>query len=174
MSGFDAVVYDLDGTLVRLDVDWSVVAADVRAVYAEASVEPPGTDVWTLLDAAAGNGLEGEVEATIAKHERAGARRAIRLDTADELPKREVPVGVCSLNCEEACRIALEHVGIADNVDAIVGRDTVNARKPDPTPLLRTVEALNGDPSSTIFVGDMDRDAKTARRAGTEFRYVEN
>ena len=172
---YDAVVYDLDGTLVDLDVDWGVVAADVREVYETAGKTPPSDGLWEMLEGAADAGLEADVESTIAGHEREGARTAPRLAHADELlerAERAVPVGVCSLNCEDACRIALEEHDLHEAVDAVVGRDTVATRKPDPEPLLETVRRLGVEPENAVFVGDSERDELTARRAGTAFEYV--
>ncbi|AFZ74163.1 HAD family hydrolase [Natronobacterium gregoryi] len=172
MNEYEAVVYDLDGTLVDLDVDWPVVTDDVLEVYERAGVEPPSRSLWDLLGYADEAGLQAAVESTIADHERTGAETAPRLAHADELLERTVPVGVCSLNCEAACRIALEEHGLADPVDVVVGRDTVETRKPDPEPLLETVWALGVDPGAAVFIGDSDRDELTARRAGTAFEYV--
>ncbi|THE64241.1 HAD family hydrolase [Salinadaptatus halalkaliphilus] len=172
MTSYDAVVYDLDGTLVDLAVDWGAVAADVREVYVDANVDPPGSGLWDMLEGATGYGVATEVEAAIAAHERAGAETAPRLAHADELLERTVPVGVCSLNCEAACRIALETYDLTHAVEAVVGRDTVPERKPAPEPLLETVDRLEAEPSDTLFVGDSERDELTARRAGTDFEYV--
>jgi len=168
----DAVVYDLDGTLLRLVVDWERVAADVGAVYGEAGVPTKGDGVWELLERAAAGGIEVEVEAAIAAHERAGARESVRLPPADDLAELPVPAGVCSLNCEAACRIALQKHDLAEHVNVVVGRDTVEARKPDPAPLLAAVDALGVDPGDALFVGDSESDELTARRAGTRFSYV--
>jgi phosphoglycolate phosphatase len=168
----DAVVYDLDGTLLRLVVDWERVAADVGAVYGEAGIPTEGDGVWTLLKRAEENGIEAEVEAAIAAHEREGARESVRLPPADDLLELSVPAGVCSLNCEAACRIGLDTHGLAEYVEVVVGRDTVGARKPDPAPLLAAVDALGVDPGDTLFVGDSESDELTARRAGTRFSYV--
>jgi len=170
----EAVVYDLDGTLLRLAVDWERVAADVGAVYGEAGVPTEGGGVWELLERAVENGIGAEVEAAIAAHEREGARDSIRLPLADDLADLGRPAGVCSLNCEAACRIGLQTHGLAAHVDAdaVVGRDTVNARKPDPKPLLSAVEALGADPADVLFVGDSESDELTAERAGTRFSYV--
>ncbi|WP_049926840.1 HAD family hydrolase [Halopiger goleimassiliensis] len=173
MSEYDAVVYDLDGTLVELDVDWDAVASDVRSVYESAGVEPPSRDLWDLLDGAAEAGLDGEVESTVARYEREGARSAPRLAHADELVDLSVPVGVCSLNCERACRIALEEHDLTGEVAAVVGRDTVDTRKPDPEPLLEAISRLGATPEGTLFVGDSPRDELTAERAGTAFEYVQ-
>ena len=171
-SEYDALVYDLDGTLVRLDVDWGAVTEEVAAVLRARGLETEGS-LWDLLQRAeeAGERHRRAVEDVIADHERAGARSADRLPLADELPAG-VPTGVCSLNCEAACRIALELHGLDGHVDAVVGRDTVTAHKPDPEPLLATVDALGAGPQATLFVGDSDSDRVTAERAGVDFQPV--
>jgi len=165
---YDAYVYDLDGTLVHLDVDWEAVREAVAAVLRARNVEVEGADLWTLLERADAAGYRSPVEEKIAEFEREGARTARRLPLARSIPA-DVPVGVCSLNCEAACRIALETYGLDDDVDVIVGRDTVGTEKPDPEPLLAAVEALGATPERTLFIGDSERDAETARRAGTAF-----
>ncbi|RQG95859.1 HAD family hydrolase [Natrarchaeobius chitinivorans] len=172
MTDYDAIVYDLDGTLVDLDVDWDAVAADVLGVYDAADVDPQSRDLWDMLEDASEVGLAREVESTIAAHEREGAPTSPRLAHAEELLERTVPVGVCSLNCEAACRIALEEHDLRTAVDVVVGRDTVATRKPDPEPLLWAVEELDASPGETLFVGDSPRDELTADRAGTAFEYV--
>ncbi|WP_222918673.1 HAD family hydrolase [Natrinema sp. SYSU A 869] len=172
MTEYDAVVYDLDGTLVDLDVDWNAVAVDVREVYDSANVEPPSDGLWDMLEAADDVGLAAEVESAIAAHEYDGARTSSRLAHADELLEQSLPAGVCSLNCEQACRIALEEHALATVVDAIVGRDTVATRKPDPEPLLATVRELGAEPERALFIGDSARDQQAAERAGIDFEYV--
>ena len=168
-TDYDATVFDLDGTLVRLVVDWDSVADDVAERLRERGVEPPES-LWEMLETATETGTREAIERVIASHEREGARRSERLPTADRVP--DGPVGVCSLNCEDACRIALRTHGLDDRIDAVVGRDTVAAEKPDPEPLLETIERLEARPAATLFVGDTERDERTAVRAGTDFRYV--
>lgn len=181
LAGYDAVVYDLDGTLVDLPVDWAAVADAVLAVYAERGVDPPSEELWVLLEAAADLGVGAPVEEAIARRERSGARESTRLPLADRLAgpspdgaPAHPPAGVCSLNCEAACRIAVETHGLADAVvaDAIVGRDTVGSRKPDPESLLAAVERLDAEPAAALFVGDSQRDAVAAERGGVDFAWA--
>jgi phosphoglycolate phosphatase len=169
---YAAVVYDLDGTLVTLAVNWDAVATDVIAVYDDAGIDATGAGLWSLLEDAADHGIADRVEEAISRHEREGARRSRRCGLADELADRTIPVGVCSLNCEAACRIALETHGLADDVDTIVGRDSVATHKPDPEPLLETLDGLGVTPADARFVGDSPRDKETADRAGVAFEYV--
>lgn len=168
---YDAVIYDLDGTLVRLAVDWGAVRRDVATVLEEGGADPGSADLWTLVEFADEAGLAESVEATIAEYELIGARESTQLSVAAELPRAE-PVGVCSLNCAEACRIALETHGLDEHIGAIVGRDSVREMKPDPEPLRAVIEALDARPEKTLFIGDSESDAETAAAAGTEFAYV--
>ncbi|MFC3958469.1 HAD family hydrolase [Halovivax cerinus] len=174
MTEYDAVVYDLDGTLVRLDVDWNAVAREVRAIYREAGVEPPAEDAWTLLTGAARIDRREDVESVIAAHECDGAETADRLPLSDHVVDRSIPVGICSLNCESACRIALERHGLLESVERVIGRDSVPAMKPDPEPLLTAIDALPVSHENVLFVGDSGSDATTAERAGVSFQYVED
>ncbi len=172
MDGYTGIVYDLDGTLVSLDVDWGEARADTVMALREQGIPDLDQNLWELLERGQTEGFESLVERELASHEQDGARTATALPAAELLP-HDVPTGVCSLNCESACRIALETHGLDGYIDVTVGRDTVGGRKPDPGPLLETIEKLGVSPEQTVFIGDTERDALTAERAGTDFRYVE-
>jgi phosphoglycolate phosphatase len=166
---YDAIVYDLDGTLVDLDVDWDEVRAEAAAVLSARGVDTDGMTLWDVLETADQKGLRRKVERVITDHEKTGARTSVRLPLADELPV-DVPAAVCSLNSEAACRIALELHGLDGHVRALVGRDTVETEKPDPEPLLAAIRALDTEPEQTLFVGDSQRDRRTAQLAGVPFQ----
>ncbi|EMA67047.1 HAD family hydrolase [Halorubrum kocurii] len=183
LAAYDAVVYDLDGTLVELAVDWGAVAESVLDVYAAHAMIPPTDELWGLLEAAEEYGLRDPVEEAISAHERSGARDSALLPLGGGLieggevvgdGRRGPPAGVCSLNCEEACRVAVETHGLGDALDpdAIVGRDTVDTHKPEPESLLAAVDRLGADPSHALFVGDSRRDAVAAERAGVPFAWA--
>jgi phosphoglycolate phosphatase len=168
----DATIYDLDGTLARLVVNWKTVAEDVYEYYGEVGVETDAAGVWEGYDRAVGTEHEAKVNEIIASHEREGARRSRRLPHADRLLADEHPVAVCSLNSEEACHVALEDHDLAEAVSVVIGRDSVPGRKPDPGPLVATAEALGVDVDRALFVGDSRRDEVAAERAGMPFEYV--
>jgi phosphoglycolate phosphatase len=171
IAEYEAVVYDLDGTLARLAVDWEQVRGDVASKLRAREIDVENKSLWELFEHAHGGPLERAVEEAIGQHEREGARGSERLALAENLP-HNVPVGVCSLNCEAACRIALEMHGLDRYVTTIVGRDTIDAYKPDPDPLLHTIHSLKAEPTETLFIGDSDTDEIAADRAGVDFQYV--
>jgi len=173
VTEYEAIVYDLDGTLVRLDVDWEAVAGRCGAILRARDVDVADASIWEMRERAADHGLLERVDEAIAEFEREGARSARRLPLADELPRDE-PVGVCSLNAAAACRIALELHGLDGHVGTVVGRDSVETVKPDPGPLLAAVEALGAAPERTLFIGDSNTDEVAARRAGTDFEWVQD
>ncbi|USZ67746.1 HAD-IA family hydrolase [Halorussus salilacus] len=167
-----AVVYDLDGTLVDLVVDWAAVERRLADLLEREGIDADPLSAWELLDAAEAAGVGEAADDLIAAAERDGARASDRLRRADELLAREIPVGVCSLNREDAVRIALDAHDLAAHVESVVGRGTVPERKPHPRPLLAAVEALGVAPEEVVFVGDSARDEETAERAGTRFEWV--
>jgi phosphoglycolate phosphatase len=172
-SEYDAVVFDLDGTLVELLVDWEAAARDAADALADHGVDARGVDLWSMLDLADEHGARPTVEEVLSARECDGARASERLPLADVVADLSVPVGVCSLNCEAACRIALEVHDLDGDVDGVVGRDSVATRKPDPEPLLATLRGLDADPASAVFVGDSARDEEAALAADVEFLYVD-
>jgi len=167
-----AVVYDLDGTVVRLAVDWDAVAREVAATLERRGVTvPDAADLWKLFRLGREADQLGAVERVISAHERAGARESERLACADLLA-RDAPTAVCSLNSGGACHIALGQHRLRDHVPVVVGRDAGPWEKPDPEPLLAAIDRLGVDPAETTFVGDGERDERTAERAGVEFVYA--
>lgn len=169
---WDGVVYDLDGTVVILRVDWPTVEELIRDKIRAAGIETNQRSVWTILEIAAERDVLDRVEPTLNRFEIEGAGQSERLPLADSIPHVPGPVGICSLNCEAACRRAIAVHDLNDHVDAIIGRDTVRPWKPDPAPLEAAVAALGTPTDSTVFVGDSESDAQTAKAADIPFRYV--
>ena len=165
---YDAVVYDLDGTLVDLAVDWAAVARDVEALLESRGAPPESTGLWEMWRGSKGTPHETDVHRTMADHEEAGARDSALLPAARSIPA-DLPVGVCSLNAESAVHVALDIHDLTDAVDVVVGRGSVPTEKPDPEPLLATVEPLGVDPERAVFVGDSDRDRVASERAGVPY-----
>jgi phosphoglycolate phosphatase len=75
-------------------------------------------------------------------------------------------LAVCTNKMEEHSVRLLEALGVADQFDAICGRDTFAWAKPDARHLTLTIEKAGGDPRRAIMVGDSRTDIDTARAAG--------
>lgn len=84
----------------------------------------------------------------------------------DELERTGGVFAVCTNKIERPAKLLLEKLGVIDRFAFVCGQDTFGVAKPDPTPLLRTIEASGGTPAKTIMVGDSKTDIATARAAG--------
>ena len=56
--------------------------------------------------------------------------------------------------------------GLRGYFDHVFGGDSFERKKPDPLPLLKTCEALGSKPATTLMIGDSSNDAEAAHNAG--------
>ena len=85
------------------------------------------------------------------------------------LQKSDVKLGICTNKSEPLARDVLDGLSLTTLFPVIVGGDTLPVRKPDPEPLLHTVRALGVEADETVYVGDSEIDAATAKAAGIRF-----
>lgn len=74
-------------------------------------------------------------------------------------------IGMCSNKPDELCRKLVTELGVSGYFDVIQGSGTGLPRKPDPAPLLKTIERLGTLPQASLYVGDSETDVLTARAA---------
>ncbi len=177
------IVFDLDGTLIHSAPD--IRAAANAAMAAEGAEELDlattisfiGNGVPKFAERAVrlrglGDGAQARVtQAMLDFFDQHPARYSVLYDgLADLLPALVANghrLGICTNKPEAPARAILEIVGIAEHFDVVFGGDSLPVKKPDPTPLHATFEAL-GD-GARLYVGDSEVDAETAARAGVPF-----
>ena len=77
-----------------------------------------------------------------------------------------IAMGVCT-NKLESLSVRLVHaMGLAPYFGAIVGPDTIGVAKPDPRPLRETLQRLGKVDARVVMFGDSETDIKTAQNAG--------
>ena len=84
----------------------------------------------------------------------------------ERLEARGFGLAVCTNKMEHAAKRLLAELGVADRFRAICGQDTFAVYKPDPGALLGTIGRADGDPKTSIMVGDSITDIATAKAAG--------
>lgn len=67
---------------------------------------------------------------------------------------------------EHFTHLILEHYGIDDDFDCIIGGDTVSARKPNPLPVITAIHKLGGTADQAVMIGDSENDILAGRDAG--------
>ena len=88
------------------------------------------------------------------------------LETLQALTGRGCRFTVASSRGNQSLNEFLQGMGIAPYISYVVGADDVKHAKPNPEPVLKTLEALSCDPSEALVVGDMPVDIRMGLGAG--------
>ena len=88
------------------------------------------------------------------------------VDALERLAEAGHTLAVCTNKYEGLARDLLGALGLAGRFAVIVGADTFDVRKPDPSHITRTIEACGGDVADAVMIGDSVNDIEAARRAG--------
>jgi phosphoglycolate phosphatase len=179
----DAIVFDLDGTLVD---SAPAIAAALELLRAKRGFADP-LDVsqvrsWVsrgaseLINFALGE--KGPAGAAAVDEFRVAYAR-IRttgdslydgiVHTLERLATMGIRLAVCSNKPQRLSEKVLEDVGIRRFFQAIVGGDAVTNPKPHPDHLLTAIDAVRSHPSRALYVGDSLIDFLAARAAKVEF-----
>jgi phosphoglycolate phosphatase len=79
---------------------------------------------------------------------------------------REKRKAVVTSKEERFTHLILEHFGIDEDFDCIIGGDTVAARKPNPLPVITAIHKLGGTADQAVMIGDSENDILAGRDAG--------
>ena len=189
MKALEAVVFDLDGTLVRSRHDYREMLRRVETVLREAGVpdevlSEPGT-VRRIIR----SGEEGLEELGLTGAERKQTYRRITealnavellaLESVEPMTgaremlhtikERGLKIGIATRAGSAYAKRCLEITGLIDYVDAFLARDEVEHAKPDPRHLLQVVDDLGTTPQKVVYIGDTTTDLTTAMAADIVF-----
>ncbi|NUN94147.1 MAG: HAD-IA family hydrolase [Verrucomicrobiae bacterium] len=177
---FDAVFFDLDGTLVDSfdDIAASVnhaLAACAHPTQAPATIKSwVGEGIHALMRRALGADDPERIERAVAAwrghYEAHGLDQTRPYDGIVPLLKRlrqaKLRLGVVSNKLEHLTRAMLDGLRLTPFFEVVVGGDTAPSRKPDPAPLRFAAEKLGLAGGRFLFVGDTSNDLLAARAAG--------
>jgi HAD superfamily hydrolase (TIGR01549 family) len=154
-----AVIFDLDGTLVDSRLDFAAMRRELSA--------PAGLGLLEYIDSLADEQMRHEAMAVVHRHELAGAEAATWMPGAEEalraLCEAGVPAAIVTRNSRRAAertmqRLAMPRVPLKAREDA--------APKPDPAALLAIARAWRMPAARCAYVGDFRYDIEAAQRAG--------
>jgi phosphoglycolate phosphatase len=189
---FDAVLLDLDGTLMDTIPDFTVAVnamlADLKfAAISQAEIATyigKGSDnlIRRVLTSVQGGQTpteelfkQAKVSYT-ANYHRINGDQAIIFEGVrpglECLQAMGLRMAVVTNKNAEFAVPLLERTGLAKYMQAIVCGDTLAERKPHPAPMLHACNLLKSSPSRTVAVGDSVNDALSARAAGCAFLAV--
>ncbi|GAA0472464.1 pyrophosphatase PpaX [Alkalibacillus silvisoli] len=89
-------------------------------------------------------------------------------ETIKSLHEQGYQMAIVTTKIEETARKGLELTGLDKFFDVVIGLDHVSHAKPDAEPVLKGMKALNGEPETTLMVGDNSHDIHSGQNAGTK------
>jgi phosphoglycolate phosphatase len=181
LQNIRAVVFDFDGTLAVLNIDFSemrdrvfelmrnygVNEESIEERYLLEIIEEAVGILWEKNPSAAetfyqeAHRILHEVELKAAGEGRMlpGVENALR-----RLRGKGIKVGIVTRNCEEAVQKVLPN--IEEFCDFFASRDSIRKVKPHPEHLTSVLKALNVSAEKTVMVGDHPIDIQAGKRVG--------
>jgi len=181
-----AVVFDLDGTIVKFNIDYKAVRAEVRSFLIKegmpASVLSLNESIFEMLKKTEifmkNNGKtpakieevrrkalaiaeKYELEATKTTSLQPGITEVLKA-----LRDMGLKIGICTVNSQKSVDHILKKFGIAKFFDTVITRDAVKNVKPSTEHLGATLKALGVNPKEALVVGDSPADMKSAKELG--------
>jgi len=176
-----AIIFDFDGTLAVLNIDFSLMRERVFDLIRRYGVNEDSIKERYLLE------IIDEVYPIIWKNDPYSAKEFyekahqvlhdVEMDAAREgkliprgketlksLRQKGIKVGIITRNCEEAVRKVFPEID--DYCDAFISRDSVENVKPHPGHLNSMLEALKVSGEDSIMVGDHLIDIQAGKIAG--------
>lgn len=186
VPALDTVVFDLDGTLVDTAPDliaalnFALVATGYPAADPEAVRPLCGDGAAAMLGHSLPHEVDADVIDTALRHflDHYGenlCRSSKPYDGSEacleNLRRAGLGLAICTNKPLHLARGLIDGLGWGSLFDAVIGGDTLAARKPGPEPLLKAIARCGG--RSACFVGDSEVDARCARTAGVPFVAVD-
>lgn len=174
----DALVFDLDGTLI--DSIELIMRSYEHTLAAHGLPPMPRPDLVASLGTPllaqfprCGARVE-DVDALIATYRAYNHAHHDALvrgydgvaEALARLAERGVPMGVVTSKYAATAWAGLRRVGLDGHFEHLIGADDVTRHKPDPEPVLAGCERLGVAPERAAYVGDSTHDMRAARAAG--------
>ena len=173
---WEAVIFDYDGTLIHLNIDFEALRRDVERTLIHYGVDPnplqgryileminEGTAFISGVNPSKGKTFCDEAHRLVQDYELKAAVNGEMLpgaiDTLMQLTERGIKVGIITRNCKKAVQLGFPH--IERYCDVFIPRDDITRVKPHPDHLATALKKLAViNPRECLMVGDHVLDIK--------------
>jgi len=179
-SNIRMVIFDFDGTIVRLNVNWGLLKRELSTYFKRVyDFESDFASLYQEIDRINylfGRKAREEALAVIEKYEFAGIDdlefipKAVKL--IESLKDKRVKLAIFSSNTRKVVEAILRKIDKLGSFESIVTIEDISKNKPDPEGLRKILRACKVSRSEALFIGDRQRDLEAGKRAGIRTIYT--
>lgn len=180
------LILDLDGTIVRLDIDYDALRERLRGHFLKFGLSPALKPLLEGMSDALDHihsSYPGEFETArktvrdILEQEECRPAGSLILSSPtrrilEDFKKRHIRLAIITLNGRKCVEAALQRFGLSDLFDAVIAREDCARIKPSPEAVEMLLERFGIVREKTLLAGDGWRDREMARNAGVDFVLV--
>ena len=171
---FQGIFFDLDGTLVDLQLNWGRVRSDLSARFAsEFSFAKPDMGIHKMIDMAQSRGFKNArlvAAEVLADHEgRAEYTPIVESVTIFRSLIDCRKVAIISNNLHQTAERVLNAMNFSLGNIKLIGFEDVPFSKPHPSGIVHAMRAMGLSKSDTIMIGDSEADKIAAKKAQVSF-----
>lgn len=167
-------IFDLDGTIVHLEVDWKSLKKKLSEyfweVYGLKSDFSPLHPELHKIDSLLGRRAREDAFTIIREYEMRGVENLLLISEMaviiEDLKQKGTRLAIFSSNTRRAVVAALKKIGMFDLFETIITIEDVERNKPNPEGLNKLLDLFQIDKSQALFIGDRQEDIEAGRRAG--------
>ena len=180
-----AIIFDLDGTIVKLQVDWGHLSrlltknfetnhgsgykfSNITQIFNKVLELGDQDELLEYFDIVKSFELK-QINRTVLIKNVIFFINNLSLFGVGE----DIILAILSLNMHETIYQALKLAGISDKFKLIVGKEDVRKWKPDPEGLLKIKEYFKLDPDEMVYFGDLQKDVSTGDNAGIDVYLID-
>jgi pyrophosphatase PpaX len=168
----ELLIFDLDGTIINLDVDWYGLKQELRLLCVKnynycASFAFLDQEL-SLVKSTLGFSVYHQLIKVVTRYEIKGVKlENVRKDMIDFIRlNQEKKLAICSSNTRQTILRVLEESRISYFFDCVVGKEDIERPKPAPEGLRKILDVFNLPAEKAVYIGDSSADELAGINAG--------
>lgn len=182
MQKVKLAIFDFDGTIAKLDIDWLHYRKKLRKILNEKyKMDLTNGLRVDQMELIALKKIGPHIHPILIKLRQEYESKPLQnlqkndnlIELIKDLHKKKVILAICSNNLCETVESVLVYLKINDLFDFITGMENVPYPKPDTSGYIKILNKFNVSEKDTISIGDsLEIDKRTAETLGIKFLYI--
>jgi len=171
------ILFDLDGTLI--DSTEAILESFHNSFDVHKQIHPADAEITALIGhpldvmyrelGIAENDIDMFVATYKEHYRKISTQKTVLLENAKEAVMEAAAfasLGIVTTKTGKYSQVLMEHFGLMEKFDVLIGREHVQNPKPDAEPILKALEKFDVQEQDVWMIGDTQMDLMAAKNAG--------